>query len=215
MWVFSILLLAVGPRFADVPNGHWAYNAVTNVTVAGYMHGDLSGAFRGDKPVTRYEFAVALDRFVRNVKAGLAAAPKPFVRKSGGKPAPNKGVLPPKPRAPKKPPDKASGSGVAGTTSPLTPGSKRVTPMAAPPSPHLNTAANPVQAVDPAVGVSRKHWAYKPLRRLLDGKYLPPDSPIFSAATATLTARQVGLALGQIAVRLADLRSDQKEPRDE
>lgn len=61
--------------FADVPPGHWAYDAVRAVYWTGIMEGNLEGRFQGDKPMTRYEFAAAMER-LNQVIAGVPD-PKP------------------------------------------------------------------------------------------------------------------------------------------
>lgn len=147
MWVFlSFAAIVAAPKFADIPKGHWAEKSVANVVGRGYMNGLPSGKFDGEKPVTRFEFAVALDRFVRDVEKGLKDAPKTN------------------------------------------------------------------RAKEHKVGVASKHWAFESLSHLLDGGYLPPDSPIFSDKVTTLTMTQTGKAMGQIAVRIVDLHADPDEP---
>lgn len=54
----------------DVPPGHWAASAVRRVSQKKIMAGEPDGKFHGEKPVTRYELAVALDRMVRYIEAG-------------------------------------------------------------------------------------------------------------------------------------------------
>jgi hypothetical protein len=77
MWFVGICLAAVVgvQQYSDVPKDHWAHDAVMNMTAAGYINGMPDGTFRGDQPITRFEFAVALDRFVRDVEKGLKEAP--------------------------------------------------------------------------------------------------------------------------------------------
>ncbi len=63
-----LLLLAVpvfaqGP-FADVPPDHWAYEAVNELQEDGILIGYPDGTFRGNRAITRYEFAVAIARMV-------------------------------------------------------------------------------------------------------------------------------------------------------
>lgn len=53
----------------DVPARHWAAGPVGRVTHEKIMGRDPDGRFRGDKPVTRYELAVALDRFVQYMES--------------------------------------------------------------------------------------------------------------------------------------------------
>lgn len=68
--VFALTLTGTAfaaKTFADVPAKHWAYDAVAKLAKAGLIEGYDDGTFRGDKPMNRYEFAVAtvkaLDRF--------------------------------------------------------------------------------------------------------------------------------------------------------
>ncbi|HEY3424401.1 MAG TPA: S-layer homology domain-containing protein [Negativicutes bacterium] len=62
-----VLLVSIsGTTFAanisDVPAKHWAYDAVSQLSKAGLIEGFGDGTFRGDKPLTRYEFAVVTAR---------------------------------------------------------------------------------------------------------------------------------------------------------
>lgn len=71
----AVLLLTVGAGavFAipkDVPKNHWAAHSVASVTSKKILTPNAKGDFDGNKPVTRYELAVALDRFVEYVEAG-------------------------------------------------------------------------------------------------------------------------------------------------
>jgi hypothetical protein len=61
---------AIAAPLADVPAGHWAAPAVHSVVAKKIMTGAPNGKFNGDKPVTRYELAVALDHFVTYIEAG-------------------------------------------------------------------------------------------------------------------------------------------------
>lgn len=71
------VLIATLPAFAqdtqlkDVPPDHWAAAAVKEVVAKGIMKGFPDGTFRGDQPVTRYELAVTLARFMRQVEESL------------------------------------------------------------------------------------------------------------------------------------------------
>ena len=69
------------PLPKDVPAGHWAAGSVGRVTHEKIMGRAVDGRFQGDKPVTRYELAVTLDRFVRYIEAArkpLHAAENPL-----------------------------------------------------------------------------------------------------------------------------------------
>ncbi len=61
---------ASGP-FADVPTDHWAYQSVDTLQKAGIVIGYPDGTYGGRRPMTRYEFAVAIARL-------LAQMNKPF-----------------------------------------------------------------------------------------------------------------------------------------
>ena len=67
------------PPLRDVPAGHWAANAVRQVTAKNLMRPDPSGNFNGNKAVTRYELAVTLDRLVHYIEDShkpLSAVPQ-------------------------------------------------------------------------------------------------------------------------------------------
>lgn len=64
--------------FKDISAGHWAAPGVTRMVARGIMNGRPDGTFQGDKPVTRYELAVALDRFVRQTEAALKKSGEAF-----------------------------------------------------------------------------------------------------------------------------------------
>lgn len=58
-------------QFKDVPKDHWAADCVKVVKADGIMNGYPDTTFKGDKPVTRYELAVALERMITFVEQGL------------------------------------------------------------------------------------------------------------------------------------------------
>jgi len=51
-------------EYPDVPRGHWAYNALNTLSQAGILEGLPDGTYAGNKPMTRYEFAVAIARLL-------------------------------------------------------------------------------------------------------------------------------------------------------
>ena len=59
--------------FADVKPSHWAYQAVAELQTKGIIKGYPNGYFQGQRTLTRYEFAVALQRAL----AAIAATPGP------------------------------------------------------------------------------------------------------------------------------------------
>lgn len=54
---------------SDVPHDHWAKNSVDTVTSKQIMTTD-NGKFDGNKPVTRYELAVTLDKWTKYIEKG-------------------------------------------------------------------------------------------------------------------------------------------------
>ncbi len=70
---------AAGARpFRDLPRGHWAYDAVQALSAKGMLTGFSDDTFRGDKPVTRYSFAVALARAMEQMPANRAPGQGPM-----------------------------------------------------------------------------------------------------------------------------------------
>ncbi len=53
----------------DVPWDHWAYEAVSDLYDAGLLEGFPDGTFKGNRTMTRYEFAQALARVMDRVEA--------------------------------------------------------------------------------------------------------------------------------------------------
>lgn len=54
-------------QFKDLDPNHWAYSAVNELQQKGILLGYPDGYFRGKRTLTRYEFAVALDRLLKNL----------------------------------------------------------------------------------------------------------------------------------------------------
>ncbi len=61
-----------GP-LADVPEGHWAYDAVAQLVKDGLIVGYPDGQFKGNRPMTRYEAAVLTYRAVDQIEAQITA----------------------------------------------------------------------------------------------------------------------------------------------
>ena len=59
-------LFAADPS-ATVPFDHWAYDAVKQLCEKGVIIGYPDGTFKGDRAMTRYEFAMAISRLIENV----------------------------------------------------------------------------------------------------------------------------------------------------
>ena len=61
-------------QFPDVPDNHWAYEALGNMKKNGLLVGYPDGLFRGGRPATRYEMAVAIHatyQHLKNITDGL------------------------------------------------------------------------------------------------------------------------------------------------
>ena len=68
--------------FKDVPKDHWAAESVQKLADAGIVKGYPDGTFRGDKPITRYELAAALERFVEFIQQSREPLKKEPVKPS-------------------------------------------------------------------------------------------------------------------------------------
>ncbi|WP_366208659.1 YadA-like family protein [uncultured Veillonella sp.] len=53
-------------NFSDLPQNHWAYSYVKSLADKGLLTGYPDGEFKGDRTLTRYEFAAALYRAIQN-----------------------------------------------------------------------------------------------------------------------------------------------------
>lgn len=134
-----------GALFADVPTDHWASAGLERAALLGLVQGEPDGRFHGDRPVDRYEFAVALARLKQAVDAELArrwqregvpAAVDAVFRdqrflaalqrnEGAGAPGP---AGPAGPRGPVGPPGPAGPVGPAGPAGPVGPAGERGLP---------------------------------------------------------------------------------------
>ncbi|HWR42096.1 S-layer homology domain-containing protein [Sporomusa sp.] len=62
-------LAATANPFDDVPAKHWAYDSIQALAKAGIVDGFGDGAFKGDKPLTRYEMAVIVAKAMSKSKS--------------------------------------------------------------------------------------------------------------------------------------------------
>lgn len=63
-------------NFPDVPDNHWAYEALLRMKTNGLLVGYPDGLFRGNRPASRYEMAVAIHATyvnLKNITDGLQA----------------------------------------------------------------------------------------------------------------------------------------------
>ena len=65
--------VAQGGPLSDVPQGHWAYDAVSQLVKDGLIVGYPDGKFKGNRPMTRYEAAVLTYRAVDQIEAQITA----------------------------------------------------------------------------------------------------------------------------------------------
>lgn len=75
-WFLVIALVVVimtpafaAPLFPDVPEQHWARDAVADLAAKGILEGYPDGTFKGDRAATRWEMAMALQRFLAKMEA--------------------------------------------------------------------------------------------------------------------------------------------------
>ncbi|MCQ4763305.1 S-layer homology domain-containing protein [Cloacibacillus evryensis] len=70
---FAAPALAATNPFMDVPQGHWAYDAVGLLASRGIVSGYPDGAFKGAQPATRYEMASVVARALVAIDADKAS----------------------------------------------------------------------------------------------------------------------------------------------
>lgn len=73
--LLACVVLGMGVAWAasaydDVPADHWAYNALDYLTQRGVLEGYPDGFFKGDRTLTRYEFAQAIARLLDTIQTG-------------------------------------------------------------------------------------------------------------------------------------------------
>ncbi|OAA31304.1 hypothetical protein AT15_07350 [Kosmotoga arenicorallina S304] len=64
--------IAFGVAYTDVPEDHWAYDAVMKATSAGLLQGFPDGTFRGDEALTRYQLAESIAKLLDYSESGDA-----------------------------------------------------------------------------------------------------------------------------------------------
>ena len=52
--------------FPDLPENHWAYQYVKTLAAKGYLQGYPDGEFKGNRALTRYEYAAIIYRALQN-----------------------------------------------------------------------------------------------------------------------------------------------------
>lgn len=69
-WVVPAMAQQAPDKFPDVPEDHWAYKAIDSLRAKGIVIGYPDGQYRGKRTMSRYEFAVAIDRALKSLPAG-------------------------------------------------------------------------------------------------------------------------------------------------
>lgn len=72
--IAACALCALAQAPTDVPKGHWAYDAVSDLANKGYISGYPDGKFLGERTLSRYEFATIVKRVVDQVDTRMAKA---------------------------------------------------------------------------------------------------------------------------------------------
>jgi len=68
--IFGVSSAFAASAYDDVPRDHWAYNALDYLTERGVLEGYPDGFFKGDRTLTRYEFAQAVARLLDTIGNG-------------------------------------------------------------------------------------------------------------------------------------------------
>jgi hypothetical protein len=65
--------LQAAPLFPDVPDVHWARDAVADLAAKGILEGYPDGTFKGDRAATRWELAISIQRLLGKMEAEHAS----------------------------------------------------------------------------------------------------------------------------------------------
>lgn len=71
--MLTVSAATIAQSYPDVPTGHWAYDAVEQLTRDGVLKGYPDGKFRGKQTLTRYEFAIALRDAIEGLQDKIAS----------------------------------------------------------------------------------------------------------------------------------------------
>lgn len=84
--VLALAVPAAAGPFADVPENHWAYEAVKQLAAYGLVEGFPDGTFKGAEPMTRYQMAMVIARLLVSLDGQIKAAME--AARAGVTPAP-------------------------------------------------------------------------------------------------------------------------------
>ena len=73
--ILGVSVASASTAYDDVPRDHWAYNALDYLTDRGVLEGYPDGFFKGDRTLTRYEFAQAIARLLDSMGSGDGDGP--------------------------------------------------------------------------------------------------------------------------------------------
>jgi len=75
---FTLILTlpVLADPFSDVPQDHWAYDAVQMLEQKGLVEGYPDGLFKGDRAMTRYEMAMVVARVIAKLEQVQASIPQ-------------------------------------------------------------------------------------------------------------------------------------------
>ncbi len=79
MVIFSVAiagLILQTAGYTDVPKNHWASNSIANLVETKMLSPQPGAKFQGDQPVTRYEFAVLMDKFITDIRKTFVRQPE-------------------------------------------------------------------------------------------------------------------------------------------
>jgi hypothetical protein len=65
--VLGLMLPVMAGPFADVPENHWAYEAVKQLAAYGLIQGFPDGTYKGQEPMTRYQMAIVVARLLSDL----------------------------------------------------------------------------------------------------------------------------------------------------
>jgi S-layer homology domain. len=71
---FALALPVMANPFADVPENHWAYEAVKQLAASGLVEGFPDGTFKGAEGMTRYQMAMVVARMLSDLDAQIRDA---------------------------------------------------------------------------------------------------------------------------------------------
>ena len=62
--------------YSDVPPSHWAAKSISHLVETKMLVPTPGANFQGDQPVTRYEFAVMMDKFITDIRRTFIRQPE-------------------------------------------------------------------------------------------------------------------------------------------